>query len=400
MADNPYALGAAMMNPNVARTGMYDMRMMSAANRSEAPFEHIRSGARRSGAGEMIGQMAATPDYSQFTFDPAANAAARQALSPYGLAPLEASQVKQNQILPNTGFFGNHPRLSGAIEGGLFSAMAAHGGDTPGESIQGALEGVVGGRQMKQNLYNRQFQAPFQAAGMFEALSDAQQKRELQSADIEHLRALNEHLKNGDFEKAQTLMETNRHNEAMEAYRNQQIESTAPRNLGEGRIGVYHGENIPPEGKSVDPNKPLWEIQQDPEWEKQRAEDRRLARQGASQAGMLKGEVTEKDPKTGQPRKRYVQLAPGQVEPEGFQGFNATYEQKQGDKGEDKRKAYLAKPRKASELMQMGYQGDLTDGNAKTKFLGDFYDKNIAPNVPESNSGGYRRNPDGSISEQ
>lgn len=196
MADgqNPFM---GMLNPNMRQTSLWDLRMMSAANRSETPFERGARGMyRRQGvAGDPmlsgLAGLANEPDYSRFTFDPTAHAAASQALSRYGLAPLEASQVKQNQVLPNTGFFGNHPRLSAALEGGLFGALASHGGETPGESIQGALEGLVGGRRIQQGMYRQQFARPFEAAGMMEQLSDMQQKHDLQEADIQHLRVMN-----------------------------------------------------------------------------------------------------------------------------------------------------------------------------------------------------------------
>lgn len=139
-------------------------------------------------------------DYSQFTTDPVAHQAASDALAPYGLAPLEASQVQRNSILPNTGFFGNHPRLSGALEGGIYGALAAHGGNTVGESIQGALEGLVGGRQLQQAAYNRQFAKPFEAANAMEHLEDLQQKRDLQDAEIQHYRAMNQKLGRPDHD--------------------------------------------------------------------------------------------------------------------------------------------------------------------------------------------------------
>lgn len=204
MADNPYMTG--LINPTEARMGMYNMRMMSAANRMEAPFEHLgRSMYAHQGVSgnPMLASMAGMsnePDYSRFTFDPASHAAATQALSHYGLAPLEASQVKQNVLLPNTGFFGAHPRLSAALEGGIFSAVAAHGGATPGDSIQGALEGVIGGQRIRQGLYRQQFARPFEAAGMMENLEDMQQRRDLQSMEIEHLRAENQKLGRPDHD--------------------------------------------------------------------------------------------------------------------------------------------------------------------------------------------------------
>src|SRR5579864_5461115 len=152
MADkNPFA---SMMNPNAARTGLWDLRMMSAANRMETPFERGSRGmyGHRGVSGDPmlagLAGMANEPDYSQFTFNPAM----RQAAEAAGVHPIGWQDVKQNQILPNTGFFGNHPRLSGMLESGIFGALASHGGETAGESIQGALEGLVGGQLIREGM--------------------------------------------------------------------------------------------------------------------------------------------------------------------------------------------------------------------------------------------------------
>ncbi len=201
MADgyNPFQ---SALNPNMRNTSLWDLRMMSSANRMETPFER---GARSSyghqgiSGNPMLAQMMGMgnqPDYSQFTYDPAM----RQRAMDAGVQPLEASQVKHNTFLPNTGFFGNHPRLSAALESGVYGALAAHGGQTIGDSIQGSLEGIVGGQRLRQGVLNQQFARPFEAAGMIEGLQDMKQKRDLQSADIEHLRAENQKLGRPDHD--------------------------------------------------------------------------------------------------------------------------------------------------------------------------------------------------------
>lgn len=196
---NPFG---SMLNPNAARTGLWDMRMMSAANRMETPFERGMRGMYRgrgvSGDPMLAGlaSMANEPDYSQFTFDPAM----RQQAIAAGVVPLEASQVQRNVLLPNTGFFGRHPALSGALEGAIFGGAAAHGGETPGESIQGALEGMIGSKRIREGMYRQQFARPFEAAGMLEGLQDLRQKRDFQEAEIQHLRAENQKLGRPDHD--------------------------------------------------------------------------------------------------------------------------------------------------------------------------------------------------------
>jgi len=181
---------------------MWDMRMMAAANRSEMPFERMAGrgyGHQGISGNPMLSSLMGSsgePDYSQFTYDPVM----RQRAIDAGIQPLEASQVKQNVVLPNTGFFGRHQRLSNAIEGGMFGALAAHGGMTPGDTIQGTLEGIVGGPRLRQGMQREQFARPFEAASMLEGIADRKQTRELHEMEIQHLRAENQKLGRPDHD--------------------------------------------------------------------------------------------------------------------------------------------------------------------------------------------------------
>jgi hypothetical protein len=251
---NPFQ---GMLNPNMRQTSLWDLRMMSAANRSETPFERGGRGTYRNqgmrGDPSLAGlaAMGNEPDYSQFTFDPAAHAQAQQYLSQYGLSPLEANQVKQNTVLPNSGFFGNHPRLSAALEGGMFGALASHGGETPGESIQGALEGLVGGQRMRQGLYNQQFARPFEAAGMMEQMQDMSQKRQLQGAQIKR------YQDESDIQRERAETESIRANNELN-----RINATRPVPV-EGGTYVYKGGGPPTIGPDalVNMNKPGWQLE-------------------------------------------------------------------------------------------------------------------------------------------
>jgi hypothetical protein len=201
MADNPFQ---SALNPRSQGAGLWDLRMMSAANRMETPFER---GMRGPGHGGVSGNpmfsamagMANEPDYSQFTYDPVM----RQRAIAAGVSPLEANQVQQNVLLPNSGFFGRHPNLSRALEGGLFAAAAtpsSGGVASAGENISHAIEGMIGGERMRQGLYRQQFARPFEAAGALEQLNDMKQRRDLQSMEIEHMRAENQKLGRPDHD--------------------------------------------------------------------------------------------------------------------------------------------------------------------------------------------------------
>jgi hypothetical protein len=148
----------------------------------------------------MLGQEAGQPDYSQFTYDPAARQAAQSYLGQYGLSPIAPKDVNPNAILPNTGFFGRHPKVAGMLEGGLFGAAATRGADTWGEGISNVAGGLIEGRMARQGMINKQFERPFQAANMMEGIIDRQQHRDLQAADIEHLRAENQKLGRPDHD--------------------------------------------------------------------------------------------------------------------------------------------------------------------------------------------------------
>ena len=186
MASGEYNPFQSTLAPNMNRVGLFDMRMMSGANRMETPFER---GMRTSYGHSLhdspmlggLAGMANEPDYSAFTYDPALR---QQAISA-GVQPLEASQVKQNTLLPNTGFFGNHPRLSSALEGGLYSLAASHGGMTTGESMQGVAEGLIGGHRIQEGLRRQQFARPFESAGMMEGLRDAQAQRNYRNTEAD-----------------------------------------------------------------------------------------------------------------------------------------------------------------------------------------------------------------------
>lgn len=148
------------------------------------------------GRGQGPMPMMGASDYSSYTFDPEARAQAQKQLAPYGQQPLAPEQVQNNTILPNSGFFGRHPRLSSAIEGGMYGSAMTRGSDTWGEGISNVMQGLIGGQAARKAAYDRQFEAPFDAARGMANLMDQSQKRDLQSAEIEHYRALNQKMQN------------------------------------------------------------------------------------------------------------------------------------------------------------------------------------------------------------
>ena len=355
MADNSTSF-PSIINPNAARTGLWDMRMMSAANRMETPFERRAGGGGRGlSALSGLGGMQDQPDYSSFTFNPAQRQQAIEA----GVTPLDPSQVRQNTFLPNTGFFGSHPRLSAALESGLLGAASTRQSQTTGEGISNAIGGALEGIQTRQSMYRKQFEAPFQASDVLENLQDKKQKRMLQEADIQHLRAVNQHLEEGDYDKAQQLAETNRHNEAVEAERTNQTNATAPRNLGGGLYGTYN-----PGGKG--PNqRGNWNIEEN--W------DAKTGR--AASAAANAGPWYSYTNAAGQ--QVYDRVSKGQIIPKGAQLVQGDYQQKKEDKNEDKRLAFINKKRDPSEYRAiLGNNWRKMSPDDIAKGIGNYYDKN------------------------
>lgn len=190
-AQNPYGSsgGQGAMTRQLA-----PLRAMSYINRdSRSGMQMPRNAPNRNAQQNMPG-VGDGQDYSQYTYDPEAHAAAAHFLGQYGLSPLDQSQVKQNTILPNSGFFGAHPRLSAMLEGGIYGAATSRGSNTIGEGITNVADSLIAGPRMRAAAFNQQFEKPFQAANMLEGMQDSAQRRTLTEAQIQHTRAATQAL--------------------------------------------------------------------------------------------------------------------------------------------------------------------------------------------------------------
>lgn len=99
-----------------------------------------------------------------------------------GLHIPQGNEINPNVNLPNTGFFGNHPKFAGALDMGLMAAAMSHGGNTIGESISGAASGIMGAVQArKQNIAN-QMNAPLAMAGQIQQMQAGQDAHMLSQA--------------------------------------------------------------------------------------------------------------------------------------------------------------------------------------------------------------------------
>jgi len=145
-----------------------------------------------------------------------------------------------NAFLPNTGFFGDHPRVSSAIESGLLGAMNATNGPTTGDTISGAIHGMLGGVMQRRQMLNRQFETPFNNARMVGELQHLSSQR---AEDTARIRLQNSQA---DYYDQRPDIEQNKIDAANDRS-NSRIQATRPI-LGEG--GAYTHD-------SDDPNAPM-----------------------------------------------------------------------------------------------------------------------------------------------
>jgi hypothetical protein len=111
---------------------------------------------------------------------------ANSLLSPYGLRLPEYQGP--NVILPNSGFFGNHPKISAALEGAMFGAAYTQPSETVGEGISNVIRGAFfEGPAAKRQMEASRYMAPFNAAKQMEQLSDMQGQRQLRDAQIQNM---------------------------------------------------------------------------------------------------------------------------------------------------------------------------------------------------------------------
>lgn len=180
----PYA---AMGVPSVSNAtkqmqGLREMRAIDVANRVYGGPRQPRA---PGGSNPFFSSAGAGSDYSAFTYDPAMRAQAEA----NGVSPLAPDQVRSNAVLPNSGFFGAHPRLSAGIEGAMFSAANTRGANTVGEGISNVMQGMIGGQQQRGQMLERQFEAPFQDAAALQGIKHARLQNDLSQSEIDFRRA-------------------------------------------------------------------------------------------------------------------------------------------------------------------------------------------------------------------
>lgn len=161
--------------------------------------------APRSSNGSPMAMPQGIPDLGVQADDPEYQAAAGKLLSPYGLHPLDPQAANPFVMFQNQGFAANHPGIAHAIEGGVMGAATTQGANTWGEGISNVAKSLLSVPQMRQQMLNRQYQAPFEQAEQMQGLQNQQLQGQSLQTMMEYHRAQIDHLKNGPdaWDKAQ-----------------------------------------------------------------------------------------------------------------------------------------------------------------------------------------------------
>ena len=119
------------------------------------------------------------PDPLQLYGSIANNPLAAELLGQYGLA---VPQPSQNIMLPDTGFFGNHPRLSRGIENALLAAANTEPSRTPGEAIANIARGLLNVQPTRDSIQMSRIMAPFAMAQQLQGLQHGAESLKLMQA--------------------------------------------------------------------------------------------------------------------------------------------------------------------------------------------------------------------------
>lgn len=104
-------------------------------------------------------------------------------LAQYGLHP---AQQQPNVLLPNQGFFGDHPNLSRGIENAVIAAAHTPESTTTGGGISAVAQGVLGIPQYRNQVQMQRQAAPLAMAGAMQNLQKGQLDNDLLKAHAKY----------------------------------------------------------------------------------------------------------------------------------------------------------------------------------------------------------------------
>ena len=109
------------------------------------------------------------------------------------MAQAQAQANNPFLVFPNRGFFGRHPRVTGALEGALLGAATTGPSATAGEGISNVARSVLGLPQAAQDIRNQRALEPLKFAQPLMQMMQLQ--RTIESQDIENI----ERLQRGNY---------------------------------------------------------------------------------------------------------------------------------------------------------------------------------------------------------
>lgn len=160
----------------IARMAMQGGGMSSGGQGVRAPAAPRVSGRQGRPVGGMAGAPASSSDMSD-------SPQLGELLAQYGLHP---AQQQPNVLLPNQGFFGDHPNLSRGIENAVIAAAHTPESTTPGGAISAVAQGVLGIPQYRNQVQQQRQIAPLAMAGAMQQLQKGQLDNDLLKAHAKY----------------------------------------------------------------------------------------------------------------------------------------------------------------------------------------------------------------------
>lgn len=183
--------------------GMNEAAPRAPMMRPPAPRVSGRSAGSRAGGGSPTG-------YEDFS-----NSGQLQSLlAQYGLAP---AQAQPNVLLPNSGFFGDHPNLSRGLENAAIAVAHTPESTTTGGAISAIAQGALSIPQYRNQVQTQRQMAPLAMAGAMQSLQKGQLDNQLLAAHAKYYGAEADAIP-GKLEMQRTIQQ------AKEEYQSQSLD--------------------------------------------------------------------------------------------------------------------------------------------------------------------------------
>ena len=121
-----------------------------------------------------------------------------EAMIAQAMGQSQAAMGRRNLFLPESGYFGAHPRVSRGIENALLFAGGFQGGDTIGENIGGVARGLMGIEPQRQQIQMQRAMAPFAGIKPIMDIREMQSQMDYRASQSDLNRAQAERARSAD----------------------------------------------------------------------------------------------------------------------------------------------------------------------------------------------------------